>query len=164
MKKQFLLLAGTVFTTATLFAQTGQISNNSFDTWSSDGYNPTDWTTVASALPGALAGTPYASYASLLQPSFAAAATEDTDNKVDGSASIKLTTIATPSLAASVLGPTTPGLVGLGNLDMAAAQAGSAVLLDGSAFPYKPDTILFQYNYAPSGTDTATLILQFTRQ
>lgn len=145
----------------TLLAQTGQIANNGFNSWSSNGYNPTGWTTVAAALPAALANTQYAAYATILQSSFAPTATQDQGDKVEGTASVKLTTIATPSLAQSVLGATTPGVLGLGDLDIAAVEAGSPVMLTGSAFSYKPDTILFQYKYEPAGTDTATFSLYF---
>lgn len=164
MKRQFLLLAGTVFTSATLLAQTGQISNNGFNQWESTGYNPTDWATVASALPTALDALGAGAFAGMLVPQFAPTAEEEQTDKVEGSSSVKLTTIATPSMAVQYLGPATPGLLGLGELDLAAAQSGSPVLLTGATFPYKPDTIIFQYKYTPAGTDTATLILNFTKQ
>lgn len=160
--KKILFTIGNLFLVATaLWGQTGQIGNNGFNTWSSDDYNPVGWTTVASALPNALAGTPYAAYATTLQPGFAPTATKDPNDKVEGSSSLKLTTIATPSIAQSAIGPTTPGVIGLGDLDIAAIEAGSNALLTGAAFSYKPDTILFRYKYEPVGTDTAILVLNF---
>lgn len=160
--KRIISTVGNLFLVSTvLWGQTGQIGNNGFNVWSSDGYNPIGWTTVASALPNALAGTLYAAYATALQPGFALSATQDLSNKVEGSSALKLTTIATPSVAQSALGPTTPGVIGLGDLDIAAIEAGSNALLTGSAFSYKPDTILFQYKYEPVGTDTAILVLNF---
>lgn len=161
MNRILFMIGNMFFVPVVLWAQTQQIANNGFNTWSSDGYKPTGWTTVSSALPAALDTTQYAAYTTILQSSFAPTATRDQNDKVEGTASVKLTTIATPSIAQSILGATTPGVIGLGDLDIAAIDAGSQVLLTGSAFAYKPDTILLQYKYEPAGTDTATLLLYF---
>ena len=161
MKKTILTFVILFLTIASLMAQAGQITNNGFNSWSSNGYNPIGWTTVASALPAALDTTQYAAYTTLLQSSFAPTATQDQSDKEEGISSIKLTTITTPSIAQSILGTTTPGVVGLGNLDIAAVDAGSPVILTGSAFSFQPDTILFRYKYEPAGTDTATFSLYF---
>lgn len=151
MKKQFLLLTGSLFTASTLLAQ-GQIANNSFDAWATNNYNPTNWSTAASGANDA--GGIYASFAATLAP----AATKELTEVTNGTASIKLTSITS---TLPVGPPVIPGVVGLGSLNTSAVTSGGSVFFNGSTFPYKPDTIFFDYKYTPAGTDTGALILQF---
>lgn len=157
MKRQFLLLLTGVFVSITsVFAQQ-QLTNSGFNTWTS-AYNPDGWTTVSSGL---ATNAQYSSFA----PNFASSAVEDQADFVEPTSAIKLTTITNPAQMFGFGGPTLPGVVGLGGLDVAAIQSGSPLMVTGVPFTAQPDTLIFAYKYTPAvPTDTGKLIIGFTNQ
>ncbi|MCS6935066.1 MAG: T9SS type A sorting domain-containing protein [Chitinophagales bacterium] len=135
--KKFLSLPVCSFIILSLSAQ--QPTNGGFNTWTNP-TNPDGWATWSTAFPG---------YAASL-------VSQDNTNKTEGTSSVK---IMTDSIMA---GPTLRLVQGFISLGSASYTPGSSIKFTGIAFPFRPDTIIFSYQYTIQQTDTAMFAIQFT--
>ncbi len=137
MKTKFTLLA--VMIMAFFFTNAQQVPNNSFETWTAPGYAPDGWVTLEQLFNGFISGFAF----------------KDTVNFIDGNASIKLVSDSTS------LDPTQGVIAGIVSLGSAHTVANVPVYT-GIPFPYRPDTIIFDYQYRTPVYDTARMVIEFT--
>ncbi len=130
MKTKFTLLTALVVAFFALNAQ--QVQNGSFETWTSPSA-PDGWATLDAIIPP-------------IAPS--GLSMKDTVDKVDGAASVKLT-----STYIALANDTVPGMLSLGT----GFFNGASPQFYGTPFAYRPDTLFFSYKYTPTGNDTAYL-------
>jgi hypothetical protein len=138
MRTKFTLFA--IFIAIFLSGPAQQPPNGSFENWTNV-YTPTGWAGLEVA---------FSSLHTFLTPTWTF---KDTTTSTQGIASLKLVTDSPPGYT-QILG----GIISVGS----ATFANNKPIFSGIPFNYRPDTLIFDYQYSSPGTDTAASIVILT--
>ena len=145
MKAKFTLLTVLVAVFFTGFAQ--QVPNGSFETFT-NAYTPQGWTTTDDLIAGLL-GPP-------ASPIFVS---QDLATYTDGIASVKMKTDTVAGYATTI--GTVPGLISLGTGSLNPSTGSPS--FQGIPFTFRPDTLVFDFQYSSPGLDTAAFFISLTK-